>query len=107
MKISLENVCGPCQIGKQLKMSHKVVQHPSTTRVLKLLHMDLLGPIQVESFERKSLCIVLNDKEHRSNFDEIFFYFMMRAYFWDTLQTAEPTRYLREGKKCLWNQLMW
>ena len=50
-------------------MSHRMVQHPFTTRVLELLHMDLMGPMQVESLRRKKTCIMLNDKEHVSNFE--------------------------------------
>ena len=42
-------VCGPCQHGKQLKTTHKVVQSITTSKVLELLHMDLMGPVQVES----------------------------------------------------------
>ena len=46
-------VCGLCQFGKQLKTTHKVVQQISTTRVLELLHMDLMDPMQVESIACK------------------------------------------------------
>ena len=53
LKIIHEKVCGPCQIGKQIRKSHKMVQHSSTTRVLQLLHMDLMGPMQVESLGGK------------------------------------------------------
>lgn len=42
-------VCEPCQYGKQLKTTHKVIQGINTTRLLELLHMHLMGPIQVES----------------------------------------------------------
>ena len=41
----LSDECGPCQHGQQLKTTHKVVQHTSTSKVLELLHMDLMGPI--------------------------------------------------------------
>ena len=37
IKIDLNNVCGPCQIWIQIWMSHKMMQHPSITRVLELL----------------------------------------------------------------------
>jgi len=30
-------------------MSHKNIQHQVTTNVLELLHIDLMGPMQVES----------------------------------------------------------
>ena len=38
-------VCGPCQIGKQVKLSHSLLQHITTSMVLKLLHMDLMRPV--------------------------------------------------------------
>ena len=34
------------------------MQHPSTTRVLELLHMDLMGPMQVESLWGESYVFV-------------------------------------------------
>ncbi|XP_075515526.1 uncharacterized protein LOC142550172 [Primulina tabacum] len=42
-------VCGACQKGKQTRVPHQVLQHFGTTRCLKLLHMDLMGPMEVES----------------------------------------------------------
>ncbi|MCI87242.1 gag-pol polyprotein, partial [Trifolium medium] len=34
-------------------MSHQKLQHLTTSRVLELLHMDLMGPMQVESLGGK------------------------------------------------------
>ena len=34
---------------KKLKESHKVLQQVTTTKVIELLHMDFMGPMQVES----------------------------------------------------------
>ena len=42
-------------------MSHKMVHNPSTTKVLKLLHMDLMGPMQVESMGGKRYVLVCVD----------------------------------------------
>ena len=55
------DVCGPCQHCKQLKTTHKVVQHTSTFKVIKLFHMDLMGPMQVESIagKRYFLCVLM------------------------------------------------
>ena len=53
MEIDLEKVCNPYQIRKQIRTSHKMMQHPSTTRVLELLHMNLMGPMQVENLGGK------------------------------------------------------
>ena len=47
--IKKDGICEPCQLGKQLKKSHKVLQQITTTRILELLHMDLMGCMQVES----------------------------------------------------------
>ena len=58
MKIDLEKVCGSCQIEKQIPMSHKMKQHCSTIRVLELLHMDLMGPMQIKSIGEK-LCVCM------------------------------------------------
>ncbi|XP_075489607.1 uncharacterized protein LOC142528441 [Primulina tabacum] len=43
-------VCGECQKGKQTRVSHPVLATSETTRCLELLHMDLMGPMEVESF---------------------------------------------------------
>ena len=40
-----EGKCEPFQLGKQLKMSHKGISNTNTTKVLELLHMDLMGPV--------------------------------------------------------------
>ena len=42
-------VCGPYQLGKQLKSTHKVLQQITTIRVLELLYINLIGLMQVES----------------------------------------------------------
>ncbi|GAU45850.1 hypothetical protein TSUD_371460 [Trifolium subterraneum] len=59
LKIEEGNICGECQIGKQTKTSHQKPHHLATTRVLKLLHMDLMGPMQVESLGGKRTKIVM------------------------------------------------
>ena len=57
--------CGPCVEGKQVKVSHKVLQHLVTNRVLELLHMDLMGPMQVESIGGKRYAFVCVDDYSR------------------------------------------
>lgn len=49
LKIEEGRVCGECQIGKKTKTSHKELQYLANTRVIELLHMDLIGHMQVES----------------------------------------------------------
>jgi aerobic-type carbon monoxide dehydrogenase small subunit (CoxS/CutS family) len=42
-------------------MPHPMLQHQTTTTVLELLHMDLTGPMQVESLGGKRYTYVLID----------------------------------------------
>ena len=65
LKADLGKICGSCQLGKQVRIPHKVMQHPSTTRVLELLHMDLMGPMQVESLGGKRYVFVCVDDYSR------------------------------------------
>ncbi|GAA0153069.1 hypothetical protein LIER_11392 [Lithospermum erythrorhizon] len=60
-----ENTCGECQVGKQTKVSHQLLQQVVTTRILELLHMDLMGPMQVESVGGKKYVYVCVDDYSR------------------------------------------
>ena len=42
-KKSKSCVCGPCQLGKQIKSIHKKVKQIATSKPLELVHMDLIG----------------------------------------------------------------
>jgi hypothetical protein len=61
LKIEQGNICGEYQIEKQTKMSHPKLQHLTTSKVLELLHMDLMGPMQVESLGGKRYVYVVVD----------------------------------------------
>ena len=66
LKIDEGRLCGDCQVGKQTRMSHKKLQHLTTTsRVLELLQMDLMGPMQVESLGGKKYAYVVVDDYSR------------------------------------------
>jgi len=47
--------------GKQTRMSHPRLEHQVTSKVLELLHMDLMGPMQVESIGGKRYVFVVVD----------------------------------------------
>ncbi|KAA0051806.1 gag-pol polyprotein [Cucumis melo var. makuwa] len=53
--------CGDCQVEKQIKASHKSMKECCTNRVLELLHMDLMGPMQTESLGGKKYVFVAMD----------------------------------------------
>ncbi|CAM8943748.1 unnamed protein product [Rhodiola kirilowii] len=57
----LSIVCGDCQIGKQIKVPHKSTTQINTSRPLELLHIDLMGPMQVESYSGKRYVLVCVD----------------------------------------------
>ncbi|XP_073016618.1 uncharacterized protein [Primulina eburnea] len=54
-------VCGDCQKGKQTRVSHHMLSHFGTTRCLEMLHMNLMGPVEVESFGGKKYSFVCVD----------------------------------------------
>ena len=60
-------VRGPCQIDKQVKLSYNLLQQTTATKVLELLHMDLIGPMQVESIVGKRYVFVCVDDFFRFN----------------------------------------
>jgi len=61
LKIVEDNICGECQIGKQTRMSHMRMEHQVTSKVLELMHMDLMGSMQVESIGGKRYAFVVVD----------------------------------------------
>ena len=54
-------VYGPCQLGKQTKAKHPGTQTSATSRPLKLLHLDLMGPTRIESLGGKRYIMVVVD----------------------------------------------
>ena len=62
-------VCGPCHLGKQTKAKHPDTQTSATSRILELLHLDLMGPTRIESLGGKRYIMVVVD-----DFTGSFFY---------------------------------
>ena len=54
-------ICGPCQMGKQVKSKHPSVTKVQTSRPLELLHIDLMGPGKVQSLGGKRYILVVVD----------------------------------------------
>lgn len=61
LEFKSDKVCGPCQKGKQTKSSHPMLSMVSTKRCFELLHMDVMGPIEVESLGGKRYVLVCAD----------------------------------------------
>ena len=62
-KLSIVNnvVYGLYHKGKQTKAKYPSTQTPTTSRPLELLHLDLIGPTQIESFGGKIYIMVVVD----------------------------------------------
>ena len=54
-------VCGRCQLGKQRKAKHPDTQTSATSRLLELLHLDLIGPTRTKSLRGKRYIMVVVD----------------------------------------------
>lgn len=58
LKIEEGKNCGDYKIGKQTKISHKKIQYLTTSKILELIYMDLMGAIQVERLGgRRYVCV--------------------------------------------------
>ena len=54
-------ICGPCQMGKQVKSKHPSVIDVQTSRPLELLHIDFMGSARVQSLGCKRYILVVMD----------------------------------------------
>ncbi|GJW95225.1 retrovirus-related pol polyprotein from transposon TNT 1-94 [Tanacetum coccineum] len=64
-KYTKDHLCSACQIGKSKKESHSYKPEPSTNEKLQMLHMDLCGPMQVESINKKRyILFIVDDYSH-------------------------------------------
>ena len=61
MKFIKEKLCDACQKGKKIKISFKPKNIVSTSRPLKLIHMDLFGPSRTKGFCGNSYGLVIVD----------------------------------------------
>nr|GEX66072.1 retrovirus-related Pol polyprotein from transposon TNT 1-94 [Tanacetum cinerariifolium] len=60
-----QHFCDACKIRRQAHTSHKAKNIVSTTRCLKLLHMDLFGPSAVRSYGGNRYTLVIVDDYSR------------------------------------------
>ncbi|KAJ9542401.1 hypothetical protein OSB04_028907 [Centaurea solstitialis] len=60
-----ESLCSACEKGKQTKASFKSKQISSISSPLQLLHMDLFGPVNVQSIGGKKYTLVIVDEYSR------------------------------------------
>ncbi|GJU57429.1 retrovirus-related pol polyprotein from transposon TNT 1-94 [Tanacetum coccineum] len=65
LKFVKDHLCSSCELGKAKRKSFHSKTTPSSKRRLQLLHMDLCGPMRVESFNGKKYVLVIVDDYSR------------------------------------------
>ncbi|KAJ9536444.1 hypothetical protein OSB04_un000379 [Centaurea solstitialis] len=64
-RLSKDTLCSACEKGKMKKSSHPPKMETNCHHPLDMLHMDLCGPMRVESLTRKKYMLVLVDEYSR------------------------------------------
>nr|GEZ06298.1 retrovirus-related Pol polyprotein from transposon TNT 1-94 [Tanacetum cinerariifolium] len=65
LKFKKDHLCSACAMGKNTKKSHKPQSEDTNQEKLYLLHMDLYGPMRVESVNGKKYILVIVDDYSR------------------------------------------
>nr|GEZ44580.1 retrovirus-related Pol polyprotein from transposon TNT 1-94 [Tanacetum cinerariifolium] len=65
LKFIKDHLCSSCELGKAKQKSFQSKSIPSSKRRLQLLHMDLCGPMRVESINGKKYVLVIVDDYSR------------------------------------------
>ncbi|GKC09719.1 retrovirus-related pol polyprotein from transposon TNT 1-94, partial [Tanacetum coccineum] len=65
LKFEKDHLCSACQLGKSRKATHKPKMINTIMEVLHTLHMDLCGPLRVQSINGKKYILVIIDDYSR------------------------------------------
>nr|GEW86700.1 retrovirus-related Pol polyprotein from transposon TNT 1-94 [Tanacetum cinerariifolium] len=65
LKFVKDHLCSSCELGKAKQKSFHTKTTPSSKKRLQLLHMDLCGPMRVESINGKKYVLVILDDYSR------------------------------------------
>ncbi|GJZ72475.1 retrovirus-related pol polyprotein from transposon TNT 1-94, partial [Tanacetum coccineum] len=65
LKFEKDHLCSTCQLGKSKKYTHKSKSKNTIMEVLHTLHMDLCGPMRVQSINGKKYILVIVDDYSR------------------------------------------
>nr|GFB15254.1 retrovirus-related Pol polyprotein from transposon TNT 1-94 [Tanacetum cinerariifolium] len=62
LKFVKDHLCSSCELGKAKRKTFQTKTTPSSKRRLQLLHMDLCGPMRVDSInEKKHVLVIVDD----------------------------------------------
>ncbi|GKE13616.1 retrovirus-related pol polyprotein from transposon TNT 1-94 [Tanacetum coccineum] len=65
LKFEKDHLCSACQLGKSKKHTYKSKPEITNLEVLNTLHMDLCGPMQVQTINEKKYILVIVDDYSR------------------------------------------
>ncbi|GKE71046.1 retrovirus-related pol polyprotein from transposon TNT 1-94, partial [Tanacetum coccineum] len=65
LKFEKDHLCSACQLGKSKKHTHKPKTKNTNMEVLNTLHMDLCGPMRVQTINGKKYILVIVDDYSR------------------------------------------
>nr|GEX34863.1 retrovirus-related Pol polyprotein from transposon TNT 1-94 [Tanacetum cinerariifolium] len=65
LKFKKDHLCSACQLGKSKKHTHKLKTENTNLEVLNTLHMDLYGPMRVQTINGKKYILVIVDDYSR------------------------------------------
>ncbi|KAJ9550150.1 hypothetical protein OSB04_014195 [Centaurea solstitialis] len=65
LRFQQDHLCSACQLGKMKRVSHKSKIEHGTEKPLQLIHMDLCGPMRVQSINGKKYVLVMVDDYSR------------------------------------------
>ncbi|GJZ90979.1 retrovirus-related pol polyprotein from transposon TNT 1-94 [Tanacetum coccineum] len=65
LKFEKDHLCSACQLGKSKKHTHKPKTENTNLEVLHTLHMDLCGPMRVQTINGKKYILVIVDDYSR------------------------------------------
>ncbi|KAJ9555727.1 hypothetical protein OSB04_010341 [Centaurea solstitialis] len=61
LRFQQEHLCSACQLGKMKRVSHKSKLKHGTEKPLQLIHMDLCGPMRVQSINGKKYVLIMDE----------------------------------------------
>nr|GEU77640.1 putative ribonuclease H-like domain-containing protein [Tanacetum cinerariifolium] len=65
LKFKKDHLCSACQLGKSKKHTHKPKTEKTNLEILNTLHMDLCGPMRVQTINEKKYILVIVDDYSR------------------------------------------
>nr|GFA79577.1 hypothetical protein [Tanacetum cinerariifolium] len=72
LKFKKDHLCSACQLGKSKKHTHKPKAENTNLEVLNTLHMDLCGPMRVQTINGKKYILVIVDDYSRFTWVKFF-----------------------------------